>query len=91
MKVNDFIKTYDYKRNVLSHFDIVLYSNCYSYVADFSPNADEYIYLCDRDVTEWYIEDGIFENDNPRIKLCVVVEPTDYECFADHIHIDPLC
>lgn len=81
MKVNDLVKTIGYTRNRLDHFEFNLYA---PYNDDWilikNPTADDYIFLCDREIQEWMIEDS-----NNIMSVIILMIPEDREIFKKYI------
>lgn len=83
MTVNDMIKTFGYTRNRLAHFTISLYDTTEAYwISIKHPNADEYVYLCDRTVIDWMIN---CDGDNEEVDITVKLKPQDYILFKEYM------
>lgn len=80
MTVNDFVRTIGYTKNRLNHFNFYIFDdNVEDGILISHPTVDDYIFLCDREVSEWMIDDI----DN--ICLILKMEPSDREVFYNYI------
>lgn len=83
MTVNDMVKTFGYTRNRLTHFTISLYDAAEAYwISIKHPNADEYVYLCDRIVTDWMVD---CDGDNEEVDITVKMKSQDYILFKEYM------
>lgn len=79
MTVNDFVKTIGYTKNRLNHFNFYIFDDhSEDGILILHPTTDDYIFLCDREVSEWMIDDI----DN----MCLILEmePSDRETFYNY-------
>ena len=80
MTVNDMIKTIGYTQNKLNYFIINIFEpKTDRWIRIKQPTSDEYIYLCDREVFEWMIEDS------NTISITIYAKSDDMEIFYDQI------
>ena len=82
MIVNDMVKTYGYAHDRLSHFNFAIYNpETEDWINIPHPNADEYIFLCDRELLEWTES---FDEDNA-IDIVIRMKPEDLTVFRKHV------
>ena len=81
MTVNDFVKTIGYTKNRLDHFNFYIFDPLdEDGILINHPTTDDYIFLCDREVSEWMIDDID--------KMCIILnmEPSDKQVFYNYIY-----
>lgn len=80
MKVNEIVKTIGYTRNRLEHFEFGLYDPLEEkWISISNATADDYIFLCDREVVEWMIDDDDI------MSIIIYMVPKDVETFAEYL------
>lgn len=81
MVINDMLKTYCYTRNKLNHFNISIFNPFTdNWITIKHPTADEYIYLCDRNIVDWTIN----AEEEDTIDITVYMLPDDQEIFSKY-------
>lgn len=82
MIVNDLVKTIGYTRNKLDHFEFCIWNPVLDdWITLRNTTADQYVYICDREVIDWMIDD--INDDMISINMRMV--DSDYETFRDYI------
>lgn len=82
MLVNDMIKRYGYIRNRLNHFTFSIFNpQREDWIVIKHPTADEYIYLCDREIIDWMPS----EDDEKEIDITIYMIPEDYDTFRTYM------
>lgn len=84
MIVNELVKTFGFTRDKLSHFNIHLYKPVTEkWVTLKHPTVDEYIYVADRQVIDWIVENG-----TSIVDITVYMEDEDLDIFAERFKED---
>lgn len=80
MIVNDLVQTIGYTRNRINHFEFCIY-NPYDdeWIIIRNPTLDDYVFLCNRVVQEWMIEDS------ETLSVIIYMHPKDKEIFKDYL------
>lgn len=82
MIVNDIVKSIGYTRDKLNHFEFCIWNPMTDeWITIRKPTSDEYIYICDREIIDWMIDD--IGEDVISINLRMI--NSDYENFRKYI------
>lgn len=82
MIVNDIVKSIGYTRDKLNHFEFCIWNPMTDeWITIRKPTSDEYIYICDREIIDWMIDD--IGEDIISINLRMI--NSDYENFRKYI------
>ncbi len=77
--VNDLVSSSGITHNILDHFQFTLWD---SYNDDWlmidNPTADDYIFLCDREVNQWAISE-----DGSKMEIYLAMEDEDHHRFKN--------
>lgn len=78
--VNDLLSSYGVTRNILNHFKFTIWDaqNDDWIIIDHA-SADDYVYLCDREVDSWVISD----EDDKKIEIFLTMEDQDHYHFKN--------
>ena len=79
MKVYKLVQSVGYVKNILDHFDILLYNaETEDFITVHNPTIDEYVQLCGRDIIEWMPHE---EDDFEGIDILVAQKSQDINFF----------
>lgn len=82
MIVNDIVKSIGYTRDKLDHFEFCIWNPMTDeWITIRKPTSDEYIYICDREIIDWMIDD--IGEDIISINLHMI--DSDHENFRKYI------